>query len=196
MLVSAFVSSLVTKPLVILTGLSGSGKTQIAMRFGEWLGKDHLHVAAVRPDWTGAEALFGYEDALKRELDGRAAWSVPGALEFMLKAVHDPQHPYVLLLDEMNLAHVERYFADVLSGMESGKACLPNLQKGIDGCWRIRSGDEARIPFPRNLWIVGTVILSSFAYARPYGRAAAGEPSGSPVVRAGLSTLPRARPPD
>lgn len=164
LLVSAFVSSLVTKPLVILTGLSGSGKTQIAMRFGEWLGKDRLHVAAVRPDWTGAEALFGYEDALKRELDGRAAWSVPGALEFMLKAAHDPQHPYVLLLDEMNLAHVERYFADVLSGMESGKACLPNLQKGIDDCWRIRNGDEARIPFPRNLWIVGTVNVDETTY--------------------------------
>lgn len=163
-LVSAFVSSLVTKPLVILTGLSGSGKTQIAMRFGEWLGIDRLHVAAVRPDWTGAEALFGYEDALKRELDGRAAWSVPGSLEFMLKAAGDPQHPYVLLLDEMNLAHVERYFADVLSGMESGKACLPNLQKGIDGCWRVRNGEGARIPFPRNLWIVGTVNVDETTY--------------------------------
>jgi hypothetical protein len=51
-LVRAFVSSLATKPLVILTGLSGSGKTQLAIRFGEWLGGSRLHVAAVRPDWT------------------------------------------------------------------------------------------------------------------------------------------------
>ncbi|KVD61530.1 GTPase [Burkholderia ubonensis] len=163
-LVASFVSSLVTKPLVILTGLSGSGKTQIAIRFGEWLGKDRLHVAAVRPDWTGAEALFGYEDALKRELDGRRAWTVPAPLEFILKAAADPQHPYLLLLDEMNLAHVERYFADVLSGMESGQPCIPNLHKGTDDCWRLRANANKQVPLPRNLWIVGTVNIDETTY--------------------------------
>ncbi|WP_232454374.1 McrB family protein [Burkholderia ubonensis] len=163
-LVASFVSSLVTKPLVILTGLSGSGKTQIAIRFGEWLGKDRLHVAAVRPDWTGAEALFGYEDALKRELDGRRAWTVPAPLEFILKAAADPQHPYLLLLDEMNLAHVERYFADVLSGMESGQPCIPNLHKGTDACWRLRANANKQVPLPRNLWIVGTVNIDETTY--------------------------------
>ncbi|NYI02949.1 McrB family protein [Cupriavidus plantarum] len=162
-LVSSFISSLVTKPLVILTGLSGSGKTQIAIRFGEWLGPDRLYAAAVRPDWTGAEALFGYEDALKREVDGRRAWAVPAPLEFILKAANDPQHPYVLLLDEMNLAHVERYFADVLSGMESGQPCIPNLRKDSDNCWRLKSGAD-RIPFPKNLWIVGTVNIDETTY--------------------------------
>lgn len=163
-LVLAFVSSLVTKPLVVLTGLSGSGKTQIAIRFGEWLGVDRLHVAAVRPDWTGAEALFGYEDGLKQPKNGRAAWNVPGPLEFMLRAARDPQHPYLLVLDEMNLAHVERYFADVLSGMESGHECLPNLTKGDDGIWRIPAGAQARIAFPRNVWIVGTVNVDETTY--------------------------------
>ncbi|KWH61041.1 McrB family protein [Burkholderia anthina] len=163
-LVTSFISSLVTKPLVILTGLSGSGKTQIAIRFGEWLGKDRLHVAAVRPDWTGAEALFGYEDALKRELDGRRAWTVPAPLEFILKAAADPQHPYLLLLDEMNLAHVERYFADVLSGMESGQPCIPNLHKGTDDCWRLKAGADKQIPLPANLWIVGTVNIDETTY--------------------------------
>lgn len=162
-LVSSFIASLVTKPLVILTGLSGSGKTQIAIRFGEWLGPDRLHTAAVRPDWTGAEALFGYEDALKREVDGRRAWTVPAPLEFILNAAKDPQHPYVLLLDEMNLAHVERYFADVLSGMESGQPCLPNLYKDSDKCWRLKA-DGDRIPFPKNLWIVGTVNIDETTY--------------------------------
>ncbi|WP_412022789.1 McrB family protein [Burkholderia cepacia] len=163
-LVASFISSLVTKPLVILTGLSGSGKTQIAIRFGEWLGKDRLHVAAVRPDWTGAEALFGYEDALKRELDGRRAWSVPAPLEFILKAAADPRHPYLLLLDEMNLAHVERYFADVLSGMESGQPCIPNLHRGADDCWRVRVSADKQVPLPRNLWIVGTVNIDETTY--------------------------------
>jgi 5-methylcytosine-specific restriction protein B len=163
-IVEAFISALVSKPLVILTGLSGSGKTQIAVRFGEWLGKGKLHVAAVRPDWTGAEALFGYEDGLKPSVEGRSAWAVPAALEFMLTAALDPTNPYLLLLDEMNLAHVERYFADVLSGMESGQPCLPNLVKGADGIWRVRPQGPDRISFPRNLWIVGTVNVDETTY--------------------------------
>lgn len=163
-LVRSFVASIVTKPLVILTGLSGSGKTQIALKFGEWLGEGRLYVAAVRPDWTGAEALFGYEDGLKPAVDGRAAWVVTPPLEFILKAAMDPNHPYLLLLDEMNLAHVERYFADVLSGMESGQPCLANLVKGADGVWRVRAQGPDRIPFPRNVWIVGTVNVDETTY--------------------------------
>ena len=46
--VRAFVASLATKPLVILTGLSGSGKTQIALRFGDWIGRDRSLVVPVR----------------------------------------------------------------------------------------------------------------------------------------------------
>jgi 5-methylcytosine-specific restriction enzyme B len=165
LMVSAFVASLMTKPLVILTGLSGSGKSQIAVRFGEWIGADRVHVAAVRPDWTGSDSLFGYEDGLKPISKGVAAWNVPDTLSFMLRAHHDPQHPYLLVLDEMNLAHVERYFADVLSGMESGQPCIPNLQRSEeDGCWRPRAKAEARIPFPRNLWIVGTVNVDETTY--------------------------------
>ena len=145
-LVRAFVASLATKPLAILTGLSGSGKTQIAMRFGEWLG-GHLLTTAVRPDWTGSEALFGYEDGLKPAVDGRAAWVVPAALKFMLAARDNPGQVHLLLLDEMNLAHVERYFADALSGMESQQKCLPNLAHGDDGCWRVAREADAQVAF-------------------------------------------------
>src|SRR4029079_17596463 len=95
---------------------------------------------------------------------GRAAWSVPAPMAFMLKALEDPEHPYLLLLDEMNLAHVERYFADVLSGMESGHACLPNLARGGDGLWRQRAGAMSTVVFPRNLWIVGTVNVDETTY--------------------------------
>ncbi len=163
-IVRAFLASLVAKPFVILTGLSGSGKTQIALRFGEWLGEKRLHVAAVRPDWTGAEALFGYEDALKPPADGLAAWSVPDPLRFLLQAANDPDHPYALVLDEMNLAHVERYFADVLSGMESRQPCLPNLVQGSNGHWHLRASAATRIPFPSNVFVIGTVNVDETTY--------------------------------
>jgi 5-methylcytosine-specific restriction protein B len=161
--VRSFLACLLTKPLVIITGLSGSGKSQIALQLGEWLGADRVLMMPVRPDWTGSDALFGYEDGLKPLVDGMPAWSVPPTLSFILKAAEDPQQPYLLILDEMNLAHVERYFADVLSGMESGQPCIPELRLGNDGCWRaVRRG--ARLRFPRNLWIVGTVNVDETTY--------------------------------
>jgi MoxR-like ATPase len=161
--VRTFVASLATKRLVILTGLSGSGKTQIAIRFGEWLGEERMRVVPVRPDWTGPEALLGYEDALQPAVAGRRAWHVPVVLEFMLRAARDEEKPYLLVLDEMNLAHVERYFADVLSGMESDQGCLPNLQQESDGHWRETPG-SLHIAFPRNLFVVGTVNVDETTY--------------------------------
>jgi len=158
-----FVVSLAAKRLLILTGLSGSGKTQIALHFGQWCGDDRYRVIPVRPDWTGPEALLGYEDALLPVVEGRRAWCVPEALEFMLTAAGDPTNPYVLILDEMNLAHVERYFADVLSGMESGEPCLPNLESE-SGLWRLIEDEPSRIRFPDNLFIVGTVNVDETTY--------------------------------
>lgn len=162
----AFIASTLAKPLVILAGLSGSGKTQLALRLGEWFGADahgpRMLVVPVRPDWTGPEPLLGYEDALRDPKDGRAAWMVPDPLRFLLRAVSDPANPYLLLLDEMNLAHVERYFADVLSGMESGQPVLPDLRQGDDGEWR--QHDAGRLPFPRNVVVVGTVNVDETTY--------------------------------
>jgi 5-methylcytosine-specific restriction enzyme B len=122
----------------------------------------------VRPDWTGPEALFGYEDALQpRSQDGRAAWHVPPPLEFMLRAVHEPERPYLMILDEMNLAHVERYFSDYLSAAESREPVLPNLEREAGGgspSWRIRPGAPQLLPIPRNLWVVGTVNVDETTY--------------------------------
>ena len=160
----AFVASLATKRFVILTGLSGSGKTQIGLRFGEWLGSERLRIVPVRPDWTGTEAVFGFEDALQATINGRRAWHTTAPLQFILRAAQDLNQPYLLLLDEMNLAHVERYFADVLSGMESGAACVPNLRQEADGCWRLVPNEPPLLPFPDNLFIVGTVNVDETTY--------------------------------
>lgn len=169
-LVRSFVSSLLAKPFAILTGLAGSGKTQLAMRLGEWFGTDehgrHRHIVIpVRPDWTGPESIFGYEDALRTSGSGAPVWFVPEAFEFVLRAANDPEHPYLLILDEMNLAHVERYFSDFLSGVESRRPVLPDLVFDKPSRqWVLRDVEAQRLPLPRNLFVVGTVNVDETTY--------------------------------
>lgn len=169
-LVRSFLSSLLAKPFAILTGLAGSGKTQLAMRLGEWFGTDergrHRHVVVpVRPDWTGPESIFGYEDALRTSASRAPVWFVPEAFEFVLRAANDPEHPYLLILDEMNLAHVERYFSDFLSGVESRRPVLPDLIFDEESRqWVLRDLEAQRLPLPRNLFVVGTVNVDETTY--------------------------------
>lgn len=165
---AALMAALAAKPFALLSGLSGSGKTQIARALGQWLGSDgtgqRYLVVPVRPDWSSPEALVGYEDALlPPSADGRRAWVVPEPMRFMLRAADDPDHLYLLVLDEMNLAHVERYFADVLSGIESGEPILPPLALEHDGYWRSSPGAGPR-PLPNNLLVVGTVNIDETTY--------------------------------
>jgi MrcB-like, N-terminal domain len=163
----AFLAGTLAKPFIILTGQSGSGKTQLAKRLGEWCGQDdggdtRYLVVPVRPDWTGPEYLFGYPDGLAQRVDGRVVWAVPETLEFLLRAHRDPSSPYVLILDEMNLAHVERYFADFLSGIESGEPVIPNLLH-VTGSW-VELDEGGRLPLPSNLVVLGTVNVDETTY--------------------------------
>lgn len=155
------VVSLATKRLLLLTGLSGSGKTRLAIAVGEWFGADRVEVVPVRPDWTGPDAIFGFENALSTAKDGRGAWSMTRSLEFILRASADPDHPYLLVLDEMNLAHVERYFADALSGIESRSPVVPHVQR-VENEWR--QVPPALLPMPENLFVVGTVNIDETTY--------------------------------
>jgi 5-methylcytosine-specific restriction enzyme B len=164
-LVRCFLSSVLAKPFVILTGLSGSGKTQLGLKLGQWLGDGRYRIVAVRPDWTAPDALLGYEDVMLPVEGDRRAWHVPDTLELILRAARDPAHPYLLLLDEMNLAHVERYFADVLSGLESREPVIPNLARDATGYWRVPPGEPSRIALPRNLIVIGTVNVDESTHA-------------------------------
>ena len=120
-LVLRFITALLTKPFIILTGLSGSGKTKLAQAFSKWICEtdDQICLVPVGADWTNREPLLGFPSALE---EGRYILPENGVLSLILKAsrVENQNKPYFLILDEMNLSHVERYFADFLSAMESG----------------------------------------------------------------------------
>jgi hypothetical protein len=117
------IASLLSKRFCVLTGLAGSGKTKLAESFATWISAsdEQYCVVAVGADWTSNENLLGYADALR---EGQYCLPSNGVLELILKASNDRERPYFLILDEMNLSHVERYFADFLSAIESDNSKL------------------------------------------------------------------------
>ncbi|MBR5932991.1 MAG: DUF3578 domain-containing protein [Treponema sp.] len=154
-----YIKSLLTKPFVILTGNSGTGKTRIATRFAEYLEKkndsgfkNHLLIP-VGADWTDNTKILGFYNPLKKEYQ-----STP-VLDFILLADQNPDIPFFLILDEMNLSHVERYFSDFLSAMESGEP-IP-LYKKDDDC---ESSIPEEIVLPDNLFVTGTVNIDETTY--------------------------------
>ena len=166
---SAFLRGLLVKRFCLLGGLAGSGKTQLAKSFGKWLGsneegKQRYLIVPVRADWTSPDPLFGFEDALGTPMGGRKSWNVPEPLRFILEAANEPNRLWLLVLDEMNIAHVERYFSDVLSGIESNEPVVPNVQRESDNNWRIAENSAEKIPLPKNLIIVGTVNIDETTY--------------------------------
>jgi len=152
MLVKRYIASLLTKPFVILTGLSGSGKTKLAQAFVQWIcqDEDHYRIVPVGADWTNREPLLGYPNALKPE---EYVKPDSGVLDLIIQANQHPDLPYFLILDEMNLSHVERYFADFLSVMES-KEEIPLYAEGT-----VQNGVPAKLKVPSNLFIIGTVNI-------------------------------------
>jgi len=147
-----FVSSLLSKPFLILTGLSGSGKTKLAQSFVQWICETDTQytVVPVGADWTNREPLLGYPNALKPE---EYAKPDSGVIDLILSANSNPNLPYFLILDEMNLSHVERYFADFLSVMES-KEAIP-LYDGN----KVENGVPSKLEIPSNFFIIGTVNI-------------------------------------
>lgn len=162
-IINRFSTSLLTKPFVILTGLSGSGKTKLAQAFAMWICQStkQFKIVPVGADWTNREPLLGYPNSLESD---NYVKPDNGVLDLLLEASQEENRnkPHFLILDEMNLSHVERYFADFLSVMESGEAI-----KLYSGTPR-QSSDGRNIPqeitWPENLFIIGTVNIDETTY--------------------------------
>ncbi|MBK8819747.1 MAG: AAA family ATPase [Saprospiraceae bacterium] len=141
-----------TKPFVILTGLSGSGKTKLAQSFVQWICQDESQycIIPVGADWTNREPLLGYPNALKPE---EYVKPDSGVLDLIIQASNQSEIPHFLILDEMNLSHVERYFADFLSVMESQKEIPLYAESSVE------NGVPSKLKVPSNFFIIGTVNI-------------------------------------
>lgn len=155
-LVGRFATSLLAKRFLILTGLSGSGKTSIARAFARWMSPvpDQYAMVRVGANWTSGDVLLGYPDALDS-----TRYQGTQTLNLLLRAIENPQAPHFLVLDEMNLSHVERYFADFLSAIET-----PNDAMSLYSSAENRTGVPPEIFLPANLFIVGTVNVDETTY--------------------------------
>ena len=151
-LCSRFAAALITKPFVILTGLAGSGKTKLAQAFSQWISSNanQYRIIPVGADWTNREPLLGYPNSLNPK---EYVKPENGVLDLVIRANNQPELPFFLILDEMNLSHVERYFADFLSIMESKEDIALYAEASI------QNGVPAKLGLPANLFIIGTVNI-------------------------------------
>lgn len=151
-----YITSLLAKPFVILTGNSGTGKTRISKQFAEYLewesdeGKKNWVIIPVGADWTDNTKILGYYNPLAE--DGNGKYEKTKIVELIEEANRHKEIPYFVILDEMNLSHVERYFSDFLSHMET-----PDTPFELEGYTR-------RLDYPENMFVVGTVNIDETTY--------------------------------
>ncbi len=172
-ILSRYFLSLKTKPFVILTGISGTGKTKIAQIFADYMCQhlsdeektDRIAFVPVRPDWMDNRGLLGFYNLITDR------YVTEKILRLLIRAENDPDNPYFVILDEMNIAKVEYYFSDFLSLMESRTHDRPkgeplilhNQGKAIEP-----SDNEEPIPerlhIPPNVFFTGTVNVDETTY--------------------------------
>lgn len=148
------------KHFVILSGLSGTGKTQLALKYARAVHgltsnttpDPLIFECPVRPEWTDPTGLTGYFDVLTNR------YVVPTFLEAVLVATAHRESPVFVILDEMNLARVEYYLSDVLSCMET-QGALQLHSNGVPLEGTTGASIRAELPLPANLFIIGTINI-------------------------------------
>lgn len=192
-----YLTALRTKPFMLLAGISGTGKSRIVREMAkacwkegdEEFGKNHPRnfcMVQVKPNWHDSSELIGYVSRLNGE-----KFVVGPFLRFLAAAIKDPDTPYFLCLDEMNLAPVEQYFAEYLSVIESRKLNEEGIIETdpiiefentdaygnlIDQLFDTPEERKAyktaeggkRLTIPQNFFVVGTVNMdeTTFSFSR------------------------------
>ncbi|MFM0597043.1 McrB family protein [Paraburkholderia dilworthii] len=138
----------------VMAGLSGSGKTQLALNYanalcGEQLsGQESVKVIPIQPGYFDTSPLLGYVHPIQR-----GTYVGTPFLDLVLRAAENPTTAFVAILDEMNLSHPEQYLAPILSAMETHS--LVELHQIDDEI----GGVPKQIKYPANLALIGTVNM-------------------------------------
>ena len=162
-----FIASFGAARIVILQGISGTGKTSLPYAFGKFVQNDAT-VVSVQPAWRERTELYGYFNEFTKK------YTETDFLRSIYRA-NFYRDPNLIILDEMNIARVEYYFAEMLSILE-----MPRQEEWkIDITAAMWDNDpvkitEGKIQIPNNTWFVGTINNddSTFAVAdKVYDRA-------------------------
>lgn len=191
-----YITAIKSKPFLLLAGISGTGKSRIVRVLAracwdvdspEYTAHKpkNYEMVQVKPNWHDSSELIGYVSRINGE-----QYVVGPFLRFMVKAILDPNTPYFLCLDEMNLAPVEQYFAEFLSVIESrkqenGKVVTDPIvdyepteayKSLIDQLFDddeiraeyLKEKGGKRLSIPQNLIVVGTVNMdeTTFSFSR------------------------------
>ncbi len=157
-LVKEFVASLAAVRLIILQGISGTGKTSLPYAFGKFLGKDSF-IQAIQPSWKERSEMLGFFNEFTKK------YKEPEFLRNLYEASYS-NNVHITVLDEMNIARVEYYFAEFLSVLE-----MPRREEWIV---ELISSMEAKDPvrlfggkmtLPPNMWYVGTANNDDSTFA-------------------------------
>lgn len=147
--IRCFIAGMASSRLLILEGISGTGKTSLPYAFGKFL-KHDTTIVPVQPSWRDKTELVGYFNEFTKRFN---------ETDF-LKSIYEYTYREdigFIVLDEMNLARIEYYFASVLSILE-----MPNRSEWtmeiVGDKWPTdpRHLVDGKIRFPANVWFVGT----------------------------------------
>ena len=153
-----FVAGMSVSHILILQGMSGTGKTSLAHAFGSFIDNSST-VIPVQPMWKERTDLIGYYNEFTKRFNETLL------LEKMYEANYS-KDMYVTVLDEMNIARVEYYFAEFLSLLE-----LPNPEERfldvVSDKWENdpRQLRDGRIKLPTNMWFIGTANNDDSTFA-------------------------------
>jgi len=151
---SNFYLSLKSKPFTILAGISGTGKSKLVRLFSEAIDANFTLIS-VKPDWSDATDLLGYRDLNQNYHMGKL-------IEIINSAKDNLDKPYIICLDEMNLARVEYYLSDFLSIIESRQWKDEYHSQIVTD--HFKGEDVEQYSIPENVYIVGTVNMDETTF--------------------------------
>ena len=153
-----FISNMASTHVLIMQGMSGTGKTSLAYAFGEFI-KNHSVIVPIQPMWKERTDLLGYYNEFTKRFNETVL------LQKMYEANYK-EDIFVVVLDEMNIARVEYYFAEFLSLLE-----IPRPDRRyIDVVSDVWESDpkllkNGQLKLPTNMWFIGTANNDDSTFA-------------------------------